>query len=301
MHTWSLMISNIFVSRLPKWACLSQKRWVVCCKSAISKQHLVRCTTRSVFFLRSLLCENDGVLFPHECMTCWMLRHFLFFSLRLTAYVVKVFAMASNLVPIESHVICSAVRFLITQTQNSDSGSFREVGRVYSSGMNVRKDSIDIRSEQNALYHNDTVFCFVINAPHSGTCRATWKGETQTPPWQPSASLPCRSPAPYVIAQSEWVAMKNLSHLNAEINKKKNWVVAANGQKICITASFSRVLVQDLSDRIKRAVNFLEVRLPSLTYSYAIAMTSYALANENKLNRNRLFQYISPGNVYASI
>lgn len=69
-----------------------------------------------------------------------MLHHFLIFSLRLTAYVVKVFAMASNLVPIESSVICDAIRFLISQTQNSD-GSFREIGRVYSSGMSVRCDS----------------------------------------------------------------------------------------------------------------------------------------------------------------
>lgn len=78
--------------------------------------------------------------------------HFLIslslFFLRLTAYVVKVFAMASSLVPIESGVICNAVSFLIHQTQNSD-GSFREVGRVYSSVMSVRKDPPDIRSDQS--------------------------------------------------------------------------------------------------------------------------------------------------------
>lgn len=77
--------------------------------------------------------------------------------------------------------------------------------------------------------------------------------------------------------------------------------MTANGQKIRVTASFSRVLVQNLPDSIRRAVTFLELRLPSLTYSYAIAMTSYAMANEKKLNRNKLFQYSSPGNVYASI
>lgn len=87
-----------------------------------------------------------------------MLR--MLFSLRLTAYVAKVFAMASNLVSIQSSVICDAIRFLITNTQNSD-GSFREIGKVYSGGMNVRNDSANIKSVQNALHHDDAVFCHV--------------------------------------------------------------------------------------------------------------------------------------------
>lgn len=85
-----------------------------------------------------------------------------------------------------------------------------------------------------------------------------------------------------------------------ERKERKNQVVTANGQMI-ITASFSCVLVQSLSDSIRKAVTFLEIRLPSLTYSYAVAMTSYALANEEKLNRAKLFQYISKGNIYTSI
>lgn len=68
--------------------------------------------------------------------------------------------MASNLVSIQSSIICDAIRFLITNTQNSD-GSFREIGRVYSSGMNVRNDSTNIKSVQNALYPDDAVFCHV--------------------------------------------------------------------------------------------------------------------------------------------
>lgn len=76
--------------------------------------------------------------------------------------------------------------------------------------------------------------------------------------------------------------------------------MTANGQMICIKASFSCVLVQNLPDSISRAVSFLESRLPSLNYSYAIAMTSYALANEKKLNQKKLFQFIS-GNGYTSI
>lgn len=58
-------------------------------------------------------------------------------SLRLTAYVVKVFAMANNLVAVPSNIICDAVKFLILNTQQPD-GMFTEVGRVYSSGMSVR-------------------------------------------------------------------------------------------------------------------------------------------------------------------
>lgn len=75
----------------------------------------------------------------------------------------------------------------------------------------------------------------------------------------------------------------------------------ANGQMIRDTASFLHVLLQNLPDSIKRAATFLELRLPSLTYSYAVAMTSYALANEEKLYQNKLFQHISEGNVYTSI
>ncbi|KAM4595788.1 complement C3-like [Fundulus diaphanus] len=47
----------------------------------------------------------------------------------LTAYVVKVFSLASNLVAVQSKVICDAVRFLILRAQQSD-GTFREVGSV---------------------------------------------------------------------------------------------------------------------------------------------------------------------------
>lgn len=95
--------------------------------------------------------------------------------------------------------------------------------------------------------------------------------------------------------------MKNLSHFNVVKEIKKNGVRTGNGQMIRVTASFSCLLMQNLPDSISRAVNFLETRLPHLTYSYAVAMTSYALANEKKLNRTKLFQYNSSGNVYASV
>ncbi|KAJ8246287.1 hypothetical protein GJAV_G00265900 [Gymnothorax javanicus] len=50
----------------------------------------------------------------------------------LTAYVAKVFGLASNLVPIQGNIICTAVKWLILNTQMPD-GTFHEVGRVYSS------------------------------------------------------------------------------------------------------------------------------------------------------------------------
>uniref|UniRef100_A0A8D0AIM2 Complement C3-like n=1 Tax=Sander lucioperca TaxID=283035 RepID=A0A8D0AIM2_SANLU len=44
---------------------------------------------------------------------------------------------------------------------------------------------------------------------------------------------------------------------------------------------------------IDKAVNYLERRLPSLTNPYAVAMTSYALASENKLNKEILYKFAS--------
>ncbi|XP_029942166.1 complement C3-like [Salarias fasciatus] len=52
--------------------------------------------------------------------------------------------------------------------------------------------------------------------------------------------------------------------------------------------------VNGLSDSIDKAVSYLERRLDSLTNPYAVAMTSYALANEGKLNREVLYRFVSP-------
>uniref|UniRef100_A0A8C9XEC5 Uncharacterized protein n=1 Tax=Sander lucioperca TaxID=283035 RepID=A0A8C9XEC5_SANLU len=52
--------------------------------------------------------------------------------------------------------------------------------------------------------------------------------------------------------------------------------------------------VNSLPGSIDKAVNYLERRLPSLTNSYAVAMTSCALANENKLNKQILYKFASP-------
>ncbi|KAM9314814.1 complement C3-like [Pholidichthys leucotaenia] len=52
--------------------------------------------------------------------------------------------------------------------------------------------------------------------------------------------------------------------------------------------------VNSLPGSIDKAVGYLERRLPSLTNPYAVAMTSYALANENKLNKEILYKFVSP-------
>lgn len=57
----------------------------------------------------------------------------------------------------------------------------------------------------------------------------------------------------------------------------------------------SFLFVQSLPGSIDKAVAYLERRLPSLTNPYAVAMTSYALANENKLDREILYKFSAPG------
>ncbi|XP_040001306.1 complement C3-like isoform X2 [Xiphias gladius] len=61
----------------------------------------------------------------------------------------------------------------------------------------------------------------------------------------------------------------------------------------------SRTICADAFNRlpgsIDKAVAYLEKCLPSLINPYAIAMASYALANENKLNQEILYKFASPG------
>lgn len=56
-----------------------------------------------------------------------------------------------------------------------------------------------------------------------------------------------------------------------------------------------------MSDSIRKAVAYLEARLPDVSNPYAVTMTSYALANENKLNRAILYKFASPGFVSNNI
>uniref|UniRef100_UPI003AAF2771 complement C3-like n=1 Tax=Centroberyx gerrardi TaxID=166262 RepID=UPI003AAF2771 len=51
--------------------------------------------------------------------------------------------------------------------------------------------------------------------------------------------------------------------------------------------------VNSLPASIDKAVDYLEKRLPSLVNPYAVAITSYALANENKLDREILYRFAS--------
>nr|XP_040041542.1 complement C3-like [Gasterosteus aculeatus aculeatus] len=52
--------------------------------------------------------------------------------------------------------------------------------------------------------------------------------------------------------------------------------------------------VNSLPGSIDNAVTYLERRLPNLVNPYAVAMTSYALANEGKLNHQILYKFASP-------
>uniref|UniRef100_UPI0037E81A37 complement C3-like n=1 Tax=Semicossyphus pulcher TaxID=241346 RepID=UPI0037E81A37 len=135
----------------------------------------------------------------------------------LTAYVAKVFAMANNLVAVQSSVICDAVKFLILNAQQPD-GMFREVGKV-------------------------------IHGEMMGDVRGADSDASMT--------------AFHLIAMQE-------------------------------TRTLCSATVNSLPGSIDKAVVYLERRLPSLTNPYAVAMTSYALANENKLNREILNKFISP-------
>ncbi len=77
-----------------------------------------------------------GVLHVH--ITYIFISHSpLLRSLRLTAYVVKVFAMANNLVKVESYHVCDAVKFLIANKQRPN-GVFIETGTVSLREMTVR-------------------------------------------------------------------------------------------------------------------------------------------------------------------
>nr|QGH45422.1 complement system-related protein C3a.2 [Cyprinus carpio] len=130
----------------------------------------------------------------------------------LTAYVAKVFAMASDLIVIEENVICSALNWLATNKQLPD-GTFKEDAPVYQSEMvgNVRGKDADA-----------SLTAFVL------------------------------------IAMQE-------------------------GSKICPGSN--------LQSSMKKAVDYLLLRVHSLRSTYAVAMTSYALAHVGKLNKDILRSY----------
>uniref|UniRef100_A0A8C2AG39 Complement component c3a, duplicate 6 n=1 Tax=Cyprinus carpio TaxID=7962 RepID=A0A8C2AG39_CYPCA len=127
----------------------------------------------------------------------------------LTAYVAKVFVMASDLIVTENHVICSALTWLATKKQLPD-GTFKEDAPVIHQEMlgNVHEKDDDA-----------SLTAFVL------------------------------------ISMQE-------------------------GSKICAGSN--------LESSMKKAVDYLLLRVHSLTSTYAVAMTSYALANAGKLNKDIL-------------
>ena len=75
------------------------------------------------------------------------LPHALYPPPRLTAYVVKVFALAANLIAIDSKDLCETVKWLILEKQKPD-GIFQEDGPVIHQEMIVRgRDSGQARGE----------------------------------------------------------------------------------------------------------------------------------------------------------
>ncbi|TMS23890.1 Complement C3 [Larimichthys crocea] len=83
----------------------------------------------------------------------------------LTAYVAKVFAMASRLVQLQTSIICDAIKFLIVNTQQPD-GMFREVGRVNHGEM--IGDVLGTDSDASM-----TAFCLIAMQESRPLCAAT--------------------------------------------------------------------------------------------------------------------------------
>ncbi|XP_063060577.1 complement C3-like [Engraulis encrasicolus] len=132
----------------------------------------------------------------------------------LTAYVAKVFSMASDLISIDEKVICGAFKWLVLNSQEPN-GAFKETFNVYHAEMvgDVRGSDADA-----------SMTAFVL------------------------------------IAMQE-------------------------GSRHCSQA------VTSLPGSMKKAIEYLEGRLNTLTNPYAVAMVSYALANANKLNQEVLFKH----------
>ncbi|KAK3530300.1 hypothetical protein QTP86_023925, partial [Hemibagrus guttatus] len=142
----------------------------------------------------------------------------------LTAYVAKVFALASDLITINEDILCSALKWLNLNAQMPD-GSFKENAPVYHAEMvgDVRGKDADA-----------SLTAFVL------------------------------------------IALQEGNHLCAKS-------------------------VGSLPESSRKATEYLQNRLPSLTNPYAIAMSSYALANAGKFNKQRLLQASSEDGAYWQV
>ncbi|XP_056621796.1 complement C3-like [Triplophysa dalaica] len=132
----------------------------------------------------------------------------------LTAYVAKVFALASNLISVEEKVLCSALKWLIHNKLLPD-GSFKE---------------------DEAVVHGEMV------------------GDVYGKDGDASLT------AFVLISMQE-------------------------SNEFCARS------VYNLHDSMRKAVSYLEGKLHSLTNPYAVAMTSYAMANTKKLNKEELMKH----------
>ncbi|XP_036067509.1 complement C3 isoform X2 [Oryzias melastigma] len=197
IHMTLPVIATTYLDKTNQWEAVGfQKR-------PEALQHIKTGYNNELAYLKS---DGSFAVYPRTSSSTW-----------LTAYVVKVFSMANNLVGIKKEHICDAVKFLILKAQQPD-GMFTEVGRV------------------SAIYMTGDVFGSNSDASMTAFC---------------------------LIAMQE-------------------------SRTLCSAA------VNTLPGSISNAVAYLEKRLPSLTNPYAVAMTSYALANEGKLNREILNKFISP-------
>uniref|UniRef100_A0A8C7XBC1 Uncharacterized protein n=1 Tax=Oryzias sinensis TaxID=183150 RepID=A0A8C7XBC1_9TELE len=192
------VIATIYLDKTNQWEAVGFE------KRAEALQHIKTGYNNELAYLK-----NDGsfAVYPKSPSSSW-----------LTAYVVKVFSIANNLVAIKKEHVCDAVKFLILRSQQPD-GLFTEIGKVYAGYMTGNVHGYDSDASM-------TAFSLIA------------------------------------MQESRSVCSGNINSLPGSIDK---------------------------------AVAYLEKRLPSLTNPYAVAMTSYALANEGRLNRQILYKFVSPG------
>ncbi|KAF4075469.1 hypothetical protein AMELA_G00234800 [Ameiurus melas] len=158
---------------------------------------------------------------PDGSYAAWVVRPS---STWLTAYVVKVFALASDLIYIDENVLCGSINWLILNAQMPD-GEFKESAPVIQGEMvgGVRGNDADA-----------SLTAFVL------------------------------------------IALQEANHLCGK-------------------------LVGSIPEASKKAIAYLERRLPYLTNQYAVAISSYALANAGKFNRYRLLQFSSEDGAYWQV
>ncbi|KAI7811071.1 complement C3 [Triplophysa rosa] len=132
----------------------------------------------------------------------------------LTAYVAKVFAMATDYIAVNEDVLCSALKWLVLNKQLPD-GSFKDDQPIFTINMGG-----DVRGKDGEA----SLTAFVL------------------------------------IAMQE-------------------------GSEICARS------VGSMLNSMRKAEGYLEGKLQKLTNPYAVAMTSYAMANANKLNKDVLMKH----------